>query len=131
MDDLLKLKHTKELQDLIRGNKNFIRMNTDSVCTVDELKEEHKGIWVEHDESDFHKMFQGLLDYCADEECYTTLDWDTVNYEVYGADWYEQKFPGFSEEVYEVLAKSTEDKLVDERIPPLKYIEKEVTLSFS
>lgn len=130
MDDLLKLKQTKELQDLIRGNKNFIRMNTDSVCTVDELKEEHKGGWVEHEESDFHKMFAGLLDYCADEEVFDTLDWDTVNYEVYGADWYAQKFPGFSDEVYDVLAKSTEDKLVDQRIPPLKYTQKEVTLSF-
>ena len=130
MDDLLKLKQTKELQDLIRGNKNFIKMNTDSVCTVDELEEKHKGEWVEHEEDNFHKMFEGLLDYCADEEVYSTLDWDTVNYEVYGADWYAQKFPGFSDEVYEVLAKSTEDKLVDERIPPLKYTQKEVTLTF-
>jgi len=51
---------------------------------------------------------------------------------VYGADYYEDKFPGFSDEVYEILAKSTEEenKVVDNRIPPLKITEGEFIVKF-
>jgi hypothetical protein len=77
-------------------------------------------------------MFEGLLDYCADEEEYDNLDWNTVNYQVYGPDYYEEKFPGFSEEVYEILAKSTEEenKIIDNRIPPIEIKHGEFTVSF-
>ena len=77
-------------------------------------------------------MFEGLLDYCADEEEYQNLDWNTVNYQIYGADYYEEKFPGFAPEVYDILAKSTEEenKVIDKRIPPLKIKQGDFTLSF-
>ncbi len=73
-----------------------------------------------------------MLDYCADEEYLDNLDWNSVNYQVYGSDYYEEKFPGFSDEVYEILAKSTEEenKVVDNRTPPLKITEGEFTLNF-
>jgi hypothetical protein len=47
-------------------------------------------------------MFDGLMDYCADEDCYDNLDWNSVNYEIYGADYYQERFPGFADEVYEI-----------------------------
>ena len=131
-DKLHELKLAKEFKDTIHNTRNLIKRDTQYIPSIDDIEDKNKGLWVEHDETNFHKMFEGLLDYCADEECYDNLDWNTVNYKVYGADYYQEKFPGFSEEVYEILAKSTEEenKFVDNRIPPMKIKHEEVTLSF-
>ena len=131
-DKLHELKLAKEFKDTIRNTRNLIKRDTQYIPSIDAIEDKNKGLWVEHDDTNFHKMFEGLLDYCADEECYDNLDWNTVNYKVYGADYYQEKFPGFSEEVYEILAKSTEEenKFVDNRIPPMKIKHEEVTVSF-
>jgi hypothetical protein len=131
-DKLHELKLAKEFKDTIHNTRNLIKRDTQYIPSIDDIEDKNKGLWVEHDDTNFHKMFEGLLDYCADEECYDNLDWNTVNYKVYGADYYQEKFPGFSEEVYEILAKSTEEenKFVDNRIPPMKIKHEEVTLSF-
>lgn len=131
-DKLHEMKVANEFKSLIKNTKNLIKRDTQYIPSIDELDDKNKGLWVEHDETNFHKMFEGLLDYCADEECYDNLDWNTVNYTVYGADYYQEKFPGFSEEVYEILAKSTEEenKFIDNRLPPMKIKHEEVTLSF-
>ena len=131
-DKLHELKLAKEFKDTIHNTRNLIKRDTQYIPSIDDIEDKNKGLWVEHDETNFHKMFEGLLDYCADEECYDNLDWNTVNYTVYGADYYQEKFPGFSEEVYEILAKSTEEenKFIDNRIPPMKIKHEEVILSF-
>ena len=131
-EKLHELKLAKEFKDMIKNTGNLIKRDTQYIPSIDDIEDKNKGLWVEHDETNFHRMFDGLLDYCADEECYSSLDWNTVNYKVYGADYYQEKFPGFSEEVYEILAKSTEEenKFVDNRIPPMKIKHEEVTLSF-
>lgn len=131
-DKLHEMKVANEFKSLIKNTKNLIKRDTQYIPSIDELDDKNKGLWLEHDETNFHKMFEGLLDYCADEECYDNLDWNTVNYTVYGADYYQEKFPGFSEEVYEILAKSTEEenKFIDNRLPPMKIKHEEVTLSF-
>ena len=131
-EKLLELKVARDFKSTIKDTYNLIKRDTEYIPRIDQLEDNNKGLWVEHDESNFHKMFEGLLDYCADEEEFQTLDWDTVNYKVYGADYYQEKFPGFSEEVYEILAKSTEEenKLIDNRIPSLKIQQKETIVSF-
>jgi hypothetical protein len=131
-DKLHELKLAKEFKDTIHNTRNLIKRDTQYIPSIDDIEDKNKGLWVEHEDTNFHKMFEGLLDYCADEQCYNNLDWNTVNYKVYGADYYQEKFPGFSEEVYEILAKSTEEenKFVDNRIPPMKIKHEEVTLSF-
>lgn len=131
-DKLHELKLAKEFKDTIHNTRNLIKRDTQYIPSIDDLEDKNKGLWVEHDETNFHKMFEGLLDYCADEEVYSNLDWNTVNYTVYGADYYQEKFPGFSEEVYEILAKSTEEenKFIDNRLPPMKIKHEEVILSF-
>jgi hypothetical protein len=131
-DKLHELKLAKEFKDVIKNTRNLIKRDTQYIPSIDDIEDKNKGLWVEHDETNFHKMFEGLLDYCADEECYDNLDWNTVNYTVYGADYYQEKFPGFSEEVYEILAKSTEEenKFIDNRLPPMKIKHEEVILSF-
>jgi hypothetical protein len=131
-EKLHELKLAKDFKDMIKNTRNLIKRDTQYIPSIDDIEDKNKGVWVEHDDTNFHKMFEGLLDYCADEECYDNLDWNTVNYKVYGADYYQEKFPGFSEEVYEILAKSTEEenKFVDNRIPPMKIKHEEVTVSF-
>jgi hypothetical protein len=126
------MKLAKEFKDTINDSRNLIKRDTNNIPSVDDLDDKNKGLWVEHGEGNFAKMFEGLLDYCADEEEYDNLDWNTVNYQVYGADYYEEKFPGFSDEVYEILAKSTEEenKIVDKRIPPIEIKHGEFELSF-
>jgi hypothetical protein len=131
-EKLLELKVAKDFKETIKNTKNLIKRDTQDIPSLDDLGDLNKGNWVEHDEGNFAKMFEGLLDYCADEEEYDNLNWNTVNYQVYGADYYEEKFPGFSEEVYEILAKSTEEenKIIDNRIPPIEIKHGEFTVSF-
>lgn len=137
MDDelhekLLDLKVAKDFKETIKNTKNLIKRDTQDIPSLNDLGDLNKGNWVEHDEGNFAKMFEGLLDYCADEEEWDNLNWNTVNYQVYGPDYYEEKFPGFSEEVYEILAKSTEEdnKIIDNRIPPIEIKHGEFTVSF-
>ena len=131
-EKLLELKVAKDFKNTIKNTRNLIKRDTQDIPSLDDLGDLNKGNWVEHDEGNFAKMFEGLLDYCADEEEYDNLDWNTVNYQVYGPDYYEEKFPGFSEEVYEILAKSTEEenKIIDNRIPPIEIKHGEFTVSF-
>ena len=57
---------------------------------------------------------------------------DSLNFKTFGSDYYEQKFPGFDEDVYRILADSTKDenKVIDTRSPPLKISHEETTLKF-
>ena len=51
----------------------------------------------------------GLMDFMYDEEI-GYVDWDSLNFKTYGSDYYEEKFPGFDEYVYKILADSTKDE---------------------
>jgi alpha-L-fucosidase len=128
--DLENAKQQAEFKNSIHNTYSLIKRDTEFIPDLSTLDDHNKGQWVEHGDSDFSRIFEGLLDYCADEECLDNLDWNTLNYEAYGADYYEEKFPGFDPAVYEILAKSTEDKLVDNRIPPLKITHQDVVLTF-
>ncbi len=130
---MLKMKQTNDFKQIIHNTRNLIKRDTQDIPGLNSLNDDNKGAWIEHDESNFHKMFEGLLDYCADEDCFDNLDWNTVNYKVYQADYYEEKYPGFAPEVYTLLAKSTEEdnKVVDKRIPPLSVKHEKVVLNFN
>jgi len=130
---MLKMKQTNDFKQIIHNTRNLIKRDTEDIPGLNSLNDDNKGAWMEHDESNFHKMFEGLLDYCADEDCFDNLDWNTVNYKVYQADYYEEKYPGFAPEVYTLLAKSTEEenKVVDRRIPPLSVKHEKVVLNFN
>jgi alpha-L-fucosidase len=127
------MKQENDFKQIIHNTRNLIKRDTQDIPGLNSLNDDNKGAWMEHDESNFHKMFEGLLDYCADEDCFDNLDWNTVNYKVYQADYYEERFPGFAPEVYTLLAKSTEEenKVVDRRIPPLSVKHEKVVLNFN
>ena len=130
--NLLDEKCAKEMKEILFDTKKLIKKHTDTIPLMEELDNDNKGQWVEHGEGNFYKMFEGLLDYCADEEEYDNLDWNTVNFKVYDEDYYRENFDGFPEEVYQILAKSTEhdNKFLDETTPHLKIEHKETILTF-
>ena len=73
------------------------------------------------------------MDYIYDEDIADTIDWESLNFKVYDVDYYRDTFPGFDEEVYEILANSTleDNKVLDERQPPLRITHKEIKMSFN
>lgn len=133
-EKLLNAKVTNDFRETMKNSKKLIKLHTDNIPKAEQLDDNNKGQWVEHSLENFKEVFDGLLDYCNDEEEYDdgSLDWNTVNFKPFAADYYEEKFPGFPEEVYAILEQSTdpESRVIDERIPPLKYEAKETTISF-
>lgn len=112
------LKNKKALNDFretIHNTKKLIKKDTQYIPNLKDINDVDKGEWIEHDEDNFKDIFNGLVSYCKDtEEEFDNLDWNSVNFEIMGPDWYEQKYPGFDPKVYEILAQSTKEKIVDE-----------------
>ena len=75
------------------------------VSVGDILKDDaDKGCWIELEEESVHEMFAclaNLNEVDADAAC---LD-SRYDFTAYGADWYAEKFPGFSDLTYEILAR--------------------------
>ena len=94
--------------------------------------EENKGEWIELTDEEFRNQLGGLLDYIYDEDI-ADIDWESLNFKVYDSDYYRDTFPGFPEAVYEILANYTleDNKVLDERPPPLKITDKEAIMSFN
>lgn len=89
--------------------------------------------WVDIEDNELHKIFEGAYHYCEDGEI-DNLDWDRMNFEVYGEDYYRDKFgEGFPDEYYKLMADSTkpENKIQDYRSHPLKIEKKEVIVTMS
>jgi hypothetical protein len=126
------LKAENEFRATVKNSYNLIKRDSDRIPNPSQLNDKNKGDWIEHKPEQFHQLFDGLLDYCADEDCYDNLDWNSVNYKLYAPDYYEERFPGFAPEVYEILSKSTEEenKVVDHRVPNLRIRREEVTVTF-
>jgi hypothetical protein len=75
------------------------------VCIDDVLKEDaDKGRWIDLDEGSVHEMFACLANLNEADADAACLD-DRYNFEAYGADYYAEKFPGFDDLVYEILAR--------------------------
>ena len=125
-------KCAKEMKEVLFDSKKLITKHTDTIPTLEQLNDANKGNWIEHGEGNFYKMFEGLLDYCADEDEFDNLNWNTVNFKVYDEDYYRENFDGFPDEVYQILAKSTEpeNKFLDETTPNLKIEHKETIIKF-
>lgn len=133
-EKLLNAKVANDFRETMKNSKKLIKLHTDNIPKAEQLNDNNKGQWVEHDLENFKEVFNGLLDYCNDENEFDngSLDWNAVNFKPYAADYYREKFSGFPEEVYQILEQSTDpaSRVLDERIPPLKYEAKETTISF-
>jgi hypothetical protein len=93
--------------------------------------EQDKGKWVEFTDSEFENQLGGLFCFLNDREGIDGIDWNSLNYQVYDADYYSEKFPGLDPAVYEILAESTKiDKVIDNRDPPLQIKHEPTTVKF-
>lgn len=101
--------------------QKFLKYGAEKVKNINELTDDDKGQWINHTAIELHDQFKSLMKYTGDEEI-DNVDWNALNYQPYGEDYYRERFPGFEEEIYTILAESSkaENLLIDERVPPLK-----------
>lgn len=92
------------------------------------MADNEKGEWKELTEDQLCEMMNSVIDFC-NTEC--NINWDQFNYQIYGPDWYRDKFgEGFPDDWYELMAKASEDNFVDYREHNLKIEKKDVTINF-
>ena len=104
----------------------FFEFGEEKVKYINQIKEEDKGKWVEHTAQELHEQFKSLMHYTSDGNTeIDTVDWSALNYEPYGADYYQETTPGFDPAVYEILAESSkaENAIVDMRVPSMQKID--------
>ena len=65
------------------------------------------GQWITLEEDDVMDMFKDLNTF---KEETGKVDWDKINYEIYGEDWYREKFPHFPDEWYALMVKASNEK---------------------
>ena len=66
--------------------------------------------WVKMEEQDIMNMFVDLVNFKDDTE---KIDWEKIDYEIYGEDWYRSKYPHFPDEWYALLVKASREKFKD------------------
>ena len=70
--------------------------------------------WYSISDKDIANMFGDYILYSTDK-FKEQIQSNQFNYEVFDADYYASKFPGFSDEVYEILADVSAKKIIDLR----------------
>jgi len=102
--------------------QKFLKYGAEKVKNINDITDDDKGQWINHTAMELHEQFKSLMKYTGDEVEIDNTDWSALNYEPYGEDYYRDKFPGFDDEIYTILAESSkaENALLDERIRPLK-----------
>ena len=104
----------------------FFNFGEEKVKYIEQIEEKDKGKWVEHTAQELHEQFKSLMHYTSDGNTeINNVPWDSLNYEPYGADYYEQTTPGFDPAVYEILAESSkaQNAIVDMRVPSMQKID--------
>jgi hypothetical protein len=75
---------------------------------------EEEGNWTEMDTGDLCNMFGDYIIY-NDEQFSNNFQKEDFDYEVFNADYYAEKFPAFDPEVHEILARVSQEKIIDLR----------------
>jgi hypothetical protein len=97
---------------------------------IEDLTDKDKGKWRELTDKELEEQMIGLIDYCYDSE-YSNIDLDSFNFQVYDKKFYSEKYAGFPDEVYEILAESSKTpKVIDTREPNLQIKHEEVVVKF-
>ena len=79
----------------------------DEIKFFDEIKECDKPAFREMEESDILDMFKHLMPTVVDESEPEAIELDSrLDYSIYGAEWYRNKFPGLEEEAYAILVET-------------------------
>ena len=98
--------------ELLRSDKESANPYSREIAFDDGLPEgsENVSAWVTHDETDIMEMFSCLN---AFKEGTDQVEWEKVDYEIYGEDWYREKYPNFPPEWYALLVQASREKFKD------------------
>ena len=101
---------TKELKPsaLIRSdelNEKVLDMSGNEIPNCESISG-----WNDVDELGLLNMFQDLNSFKDDTG---KVEWDKLDYEIYGEDWYREKYPNFPDEWYELLVNASKEKYKD------------------
>ncbi len=88
--------------------------------------------WKDLNDDDIEMFYQQVKGYLDENGEVNNVDWSRLNFDIVDADFYKERMPGFCDEFYELLAKSTneENKIQDYRMPSLDIKNEEVVLKF-
>lgn len=77
--------------------------------------------WVEMPDEQVEEMYESMFRWAEDEEL-DNLDHERMCYDVYDEHYYREKFPGFDDKFYAIMAESSkkENKVQDFRPSPLR-----------
>tara|TARA_B110000285_G_C14891463_1_gene498770 strand:+ start:238 stop:642 length:405 start_codon:yes stop_codon:yes gene_type:complete len=104
----------------------FFEFGEEKVKYIGQIEEKDKGRWVSLTAQELHEQFKSLMQYTSTGDAeIDNVPWNSLNYEPYSADYYEQTTPGFDPAVYEILAESSkaQNAIVDNRIPSMQKID--------
>ena len=103
----------------------FFKYGEEKVKHIEDMTDDDKGQWINMTAQELHEQFKSLMKYTEDGYEVDNVPWSSLNYETYGADYYAEKFEGFSPEIYEILAESSkaENVVIDNRIPSFKKVD--------
>ena len=68
------------------------------------------GSWVQMEDMDIINMFSELPAY---KDGTGKVEWDKLDYEIYGEDWYREKYPNFPDEWYALMVEASKKKFQD------------------
>jgi len=87
----------------------------DEIKRWDEIEELDKPEFIEISDEGLHSMFKDLIKIEDDGEIEVEPLGPEYNFhEIYGPEYYAERFPGFSDETYEILAKASAEPVVTE-----------------
>ena len=69
--------------------------------------------WTEFRQKDLEDFVDNFTHYA--DESNDKIDWEKFNYEIYGEDYYAEKFPGFDSSVHKILADCSRKKIEEHR----------------
>tara|TARA_R100001129_G_scaffold123456_1_gene86133 strand:+ start:101 stop:529 length:429 start_codon:yes stop_codon:yes gene_type:complete len=69
--------------------------------------------WTEFRQKDLEDFVDNFTHYA--DESNDKIDWERFNYDIYGEDYYAEKFPGFDSSVHKILADCSKKKIEEHR----------------
>ena len=69
--------------------------------------------WTEFRQKDLEDFVDNFTHYA--DESNDKIDWERFNYDIYGEDYYAEKFPGFDSSVHKILADCSRKKIEEHR----------------
>ena len=90
------------MSEIVQKKKNHW-VGGDNIPLASDITEDDKPDFVELSDEDLKYMFKDLVPHVAEEE---EVGSEYNFSEIYGPDWYEARFPGFTQEEYWFMSKA-------------------------